>query len=62
MNTTYYTLESLAIKLNLPQGYLRQMAEGKKIPFLVVGGRKRFNPAQVQAALDKLAERGTDGN
>jgi excisionase family DNA binding protein len=58
MSTAYYTLESLAIKLNLPQSYLRKMTDKKKIPFLIVGGRKRFNPEQVKTELDKLATKG----
>ena len=56
METTYYSLEATAARLNLPQSYIRQLAKEKKIPFLNVRGRLRFNPAAVQAALDRIAE------
>jgi excisionase family DNA binding protein len=52
----YQSIESLAIELHLPQRYLRQLAEQKKIPFLIVGGRRRFNLIAVKAVLDRLAE------
>ena len=56
MDTTYYSLEAVAGKLNLPRVYIRRMAEEKRIPYLVVGGRLRFNPSAVQSALDKIAQ------
>jgi excisionase family DNA binding protein len=55
-NISYLSLELLAIKLNLPQGYIRRLADRNLIPFLLVGGRKRVNPEQVRAALDKIAQ------
>lgn len=60
-NIKYISLEVLAIKLNLPQAYIRQLIAKGKIPHLNVNGRLRFNPAAVQQALDRLAaEGGTD--
>jgi len=53
---SYYSLEGVAAKLHLPQKFIRTLAEEGKIPHLIVGGRMRFNPAAVQAALDRLAE------
>ena len=58
MDTTYYSLEAVAAKLNLPQTFIRQLADEKKIPCLNVRGRLRFNPAAVQAARDRIAEKG----
>jgi excisionase family DNA binding protein len=55
--STYLSLEALAATLSLPQTYLRKLAEGGNIPFLNVSGRLRFNPSQVQDALNQLAEK-----
>ena len=55
MEARYYNLESVAAKLNLPQRFIKEQADQKRIPFLKVGGRLRFNPAAVQNALDRLA-------
>lgn len=55
---TYFSLEALAARLQLPKAYLRRMANENRIPSLSVGGRLRFNPLAVQAALDRLAEEG----
>jgi hypothetical protein len=57
-NIAYHSIESLALELHLPQGYLRKLAAENKIPFLVVGGRKRFNPKAVQIALDNFSQQG----
>ena len=54
----YISLEVLAVTLALPQKYLRELAETKRIPVLNVNGRLRFNSESVQDALEKLA---TDG-
>jgi excisionase family DNA binding protein len=56
---TYFSQEALAIRLGLPLRFIRQMADQNKIPYLVVGGRRRFNPAAVKAALDQMAEEQT---
>ncbi|MBN2512718.1 MAG: excisionase family DNA-binding protein [Sedimentisphaerales bacterium] len=56
--TTYISLEALAARLQLPKAYLRRLAAENQIPHLIVGGRYRFNPIAVQAALDRLAEKG----
>ncbi len=56
----YISLEVLAASTRLPQTYIRDLIEAGHIPFLNVNGRLRFNPAQVQAALDDLAAKGVD--
>jgi excisionase family DNA binding protein len=56
----YQSIELLAIELQLPQRYIRQLAEQKKIPFLIIGGRRRFNPIAVKVVLDRLAEVGVN--
>lgn len=53
----YISIEVLAAATLLPQKYLRRLADTGVIPSLNVNGRLRFNPAQVQAALDELAAR-----
>ena len=58
--TNYISLEALASTLRLPLNYLRELVKANKIPSLNVNGRLRFNPAAVQQALDKLAERGSN--
>ena len=56
----YISLEALASTFNLPQKFLRELAESKKIPTLKVGNRLRFNPKAVQQALDRFAAKGGD--
>lgn len=51
----YISLENLSASLSLPQGYLKQLAADRKIPFLLIGSRMRFNMKDVQEALGKLA-------
>jgi hypothetical protein len=51
----FVTLESLSAEFHLPQRYIRDLANQKKIPCLNVGGRLRFNPRAVADVLDKLA-------
>jgi hypothetical protein len=58
ITTFNYSLSALATALGLPQQYLRDLAQRNLIPFLVVGGRMRFNPKAVGDALDKLACKG----
>ena len=57
---SYITLDRLTGKLGLPGAYIKELAAGKKIPSLNVNGRLRFNPQQVQAALDRMAEGGSN--
>ena len=54
----YITLECLASRLNLPQNYLKQLADLGEIPRLLVGGRRRFMEEHVRDALRILAEKG----
>jgi hypothetical protein len=58
----YISFEVLAASTRLPQKYLKDLIAAGKIPYLDVNGRMRFNPAQVQAALDKLAAMGDTSN
>jgi len=51
----YITLDGLSTRLNLPGSYLRNLAEGNRIPFLLVKGRMRFHEDQVREALGNLA-------
>ncbi len=60
METKFENLESLSAQFRLPQRYLRELAVQKKIPFLIVGGRLRFNPDAVADALDRIAREGAD--
>lgn len=52
---TYIPLGALATRLGLPQSYLKTLADKRAIPSLNVKGRLRFNPLQVQEALDRVA-------
>ena len=54
----YIPLDSLSARTKLPKAYLRRLAKENIIPSLSVNGRLRFNPVAVQAALDRLAEKG----
>jgi len=56
MLNEYLSLEALAARLNLPQEYLRRIADEKQIPSLDVNGRLRFNEPDVRAALTQLAD------
>jgi hypothetical protein len=55
--TTYCSLEALAATFQLPQHFLRELALRRDIPSLNINGRLRFNPLQVQDALNQLAEK-----
>jgi len=58
---TFVTLDALANHFNLPNSYLKELAEKNLIPSLNVNDRLRFNPEAVQQALGKLAaKRGYD--
>ncbi|MFB0556093.1 MAG: hypothetical protein ACETWQ_22550 [Phycisphaerae bacterium] len=60
MKNQYLSLEALAISLGLPKTYLRKLAKQKRIPFLDVSGRKRFQPEDVMDALSKMAKLNED--
>lgn len=47
----FVTLADLAISTGLPIKWLKAEAEAGRIPFLLVGKRKVFNPARVERAL-----------
>ena len=55
---TFVTLDALANYFNLPNGYLKELAEKNLIPSLNVNGRLRFSIAGVQQSLDKLTSKG----
>lgn len=55
MKTQYLSLEALSAVLSLPQNYLRQLAEQKQIPMLIVANRMRFQESEVRYALLKMA-------
>ena len=55
---TYISLDHLAARLGLPKTYLKQLAQQRSVPFLQVSGRMKFNPVQVQQALDLMASQG----
>lgn len=59
--TTYCSLEALAATFQLPQYFLRELALRGDIPALNVNGRLRFNPVEVQNALDELARKKVGG-
>lgn len=58
----YISLECLSAQTNLPQRYLKELALSHRIPSLNVSGRLRFNPVEVQVALDRLAEEKAEGS
>lgn len=53
------TLEGLARRLKLSKAWLHREAVAGRIPSLIAGKRRRFNPAAVEAV---LAERAASGN
>jgi hypothetical protein len=57
---TFISLDHLAARLGLPKTYLKQLAEQRSVPYLLVSGRMKFNPMQVQDALDRIASEGGD--
>jgi hypothetical protein len=60
IENTFISLDHLAARLGLPKTYLKQLAEKRSVPYLLVSGRMRFNPVQVQDALDRIASTGGD--
>lgn len=55
MSTQYLSLEALAAELYLPKTFLRRLVDKDEIPYLDVGGRKRFNADSVHEALTEIA-------
>ena len=51
----FISLECLAIRLALPQAYLRTLISYGRIPYLRVGRWLRFDEEQVRRALWKIA-------
>lgn len=56
MANEFVSLDVLAIRLNLPRTYLRQLVREGRIPVLTAGRLQRFDPEQVREALRNLAE------
>jgi len=54
----YMSLSELAARTRLPKWYLKQLAEQKAIPSLIIGQRPRFRLDDVLAVLKELAEKG----
>lgn len=52
----YISLECLALRVGLPQSYLRGLIREGRLPHLVVGGRKRFNESSVCEVLHKIEQ------
>ena len=53
--STFVSLDHLAARLGLPSTYLKRLAERRAVPCLRVSGRMKFNPLEVQQALDRMA-------
>ena len=53
---TYLPLDVLATTLGLPRNYLKKLSQAGQVPFLDVGGRRRYDPIQVNEALRRIAE------
>ena len=49
--STFLPLDALATTLGLPRRWLADEIRAGRIPFLLAGGRKVFDPAQVRAVL-----------
>ncbi len=56
MLISYLPLATLARRLNLPESYLRKLAEAGDLPYLRVGGRMRFSEDLVRDTLDRLSQ------
>ena len=52
---SYVRLSRLASRLDLPERYLKELADKSLIPSLNVNGHRKFNPAAVEEALARLA-------
>lgn len=55
MVNEYISLEALAAILGLPKMYLRRLANQGLIPYLDVGGRKRFIEGEVRKVLTEMS-------
>lgn len=64
MNTPNHIvpLEELAQRLKLSKAWLRTEAKAGRIPSLLAGKRRLFNPAAVEAALADRAAREQDSS
>lgn len=51
---SFVSLDKLATHFNLPDSYLKKLADKGLIPSLDVNGHRRFNPAAVEKALERL--------
>ena len=58
MRDDYCLLKELAKEVNLPEAYLKDLANAGRIPFLEIKGVKVFSPTKVSGALEEIA----DGN
>lgn len=52
----FYTVQSLAARLNLSDKQVRRMLKEKRIPHYVVEGCYRFDPADVETYLQQRRE------
>jgi len=57
MISEYIALEALAARLNLPQEYIKELAQNGDIPYLYVNGRMRFCEPDVRQALTNLSNK-----
>jgi hypothetical protein len=55
MLTAYHSLKSLSATLNLPCAYLKRLADGGQIPFLMLPCGRRFEEQSVIEALRRIA-------
>ena len=55
MESTFISLSQLSEITGLPRATLRRMAEERKLPVLRLSRGLRFNPIQVQKALEHMA-------
>lgn len=52
---SYVPLNRLASRFDLPERYLKELADKSLIPSLNINGHRKFNPAAVEKALTRLA-------
>lgn len=60
MDRRFITLHALATRLGLPRRFLREQARRGVIPYLLVGGRMRFEESAVCEALRRQAAQPAD--
>lgn len=51
---TFVSIVALANHFNLPNNYLKKLADKGLIPSLDVNGHRKFNPLAVEKALERL--------